>query len=122
MQTEPRQNPLLAPVRKEGGVIAAHHSLLRAGGASRSFAVVPAKSGNIYGPKVYLNGEYANTTFPGSATSPQLASYIDVANRSNNPNRGSDMAVYAIRVYNRILTDAEIAANYAIDKARFNLP
>ena len=89
---------------------------------ARSFAVVPAKSGNIYGPKVYLNGEYANTAFPGSATSPQLASYIDVANRSNNPNRGFDMAVFAIRCYNRILTDAEIAANYAIDKARFNLP
>ena len=34
MQTEPRQNPLLALVRKEGRVIAAHHSLLRAGGVS----------------------------------------------------------------------------------------
>lgn len=29
---------------------------------------------------------------------------------------------YTIRVYNRALTAAEIAANYAIDKARFNLP
>lgn len=88
---------------------------------ARSFAVVPAKSGNIYGPKVYLNGAYANTTFPGSATTPQLASYLDVANRSNNPNRGCDMAVFAIRCYNRILTDAEIAANFAIDQERFNL-
>ena len=30
--------------------------------------------------------------------------------------------LYAIRIYNRALTAAEIAANYAIDKARFNLP
>ena len=29
---------------------------------------------------------------------------------------------YAMRLYNRALTAAEIAANYAIDKARFNLP
>ena len=29
---------------------------------------------------------------------------------------------FNIRIYNRHLSDAEIAANYAIDKARFNLP
>ncbi|MBR2714198.1 MAG: hypothetical protein IKB76_05435, partial [Kiritimatiellae bacterium] len=89
---------------------------------ARSFTVVPAKSGNVYGPKVYLNGAYNNTHVIGSTTAQQTATYLDVANRSNNPNRGSDMAVFAIRCYNRILTDAEIAHNYAIDKARFNLP
>lgn len=30
--------------------------------------------------------------------------------------------VYAVRIYNRILNDSELAANYAVDKARFNLP
>jgi len=30
--------------------------------------------------------------------------------------------IYAIRLYSRALTADEIAANYAIDKARFNLP
>lgn len=30
--------------------------------------------------------------------------------------------VYCLRLYSRALTAAEIAANYAIDKARFNLP
>ena len=30
--------------------------------------------------------------------------------------------VYSLRVYNRVPTAAEIAENYAIDKARFNLP
>lgn len=30
--------------------------------------------------------------------------------------------IHAIRLYSRALTAAEIAANYAVDKARFNLP
>ena len=29
---------------------------------------------------------------------------------------------HCCRIYNRALTAAEIAANYAVDKARFNLP
>ena len=35
---------------------------------------------------------------------------------------GNGIEVFNLRIYNRALTDAEIAANYAIDKARFNLP
>ena len=35
---------------------------------------------------------------------------------------GFAMKVHSIRIYSRALTAAEIAANYAIDKARFNLP
>lgn len=31
-------------------------------------------------------------------------------------------AIYCIRLYSRALTSSELAANYAIDKARFNLP
>ena len=31
-------------------------------------------------------------------------------------------AYYSVRLYSRALTAAEIAANYAIDKARFNIP
>ena len=30
--------------------------------------------------------------------------------------------IKSVRVYNRVITAAEIAANYAVDKARFNLP
>ena len=30
--------------------------------------------------------------------------------------------IYSLRLYSRALTAAEIAANYAIDKERFNLP
>ena len=35
---------------------------------------------------------------------------------------GSTSRIYTMRGYNRALTATEIAANYAIDKARFNLP
>ena len=35
---------------------------------------------------------------------------------------GSDIRIHYMRVYSRVLTAEEIAANYAIDKARFNLP
>ena len=30
--------------------------------------------------------------------------------------------IYTFRLYNRTLTDSELAANYAVDKVRFNLP
>jgi hypothetical protein len=38
----------------------------------------------------------------------------------NSPN--ANQRIYCTRIYSRALTSAEIAANYAIDKARFNLP
>lgn len=38
------------------------------------------------------------------------------------PGTNPPFTCYAIRFYSRALTAAEIAANYAIDKARFNLP
>lgn len=37
-------------------------------------------------------------------------------------NVGCECRIYSIRLYSRSLTAAEIAANCAIDKARFNLP
>ena len=36
--------------------------------------------------------------------------------------RGIDADYFAVRLYSRALTADEIAANYAVDKARFNLP
>ena len=38
-----------------------------------------------------------------------------------NGNRNSKVDYYCIRLYSRALTAEEIAHNYAIDKARFNL-
>jgi len=90
--------------------------------APMSLSIYPSVSGStITGASASANGQFKQTvTYSTSAgTVPQ---YMDVANRSSTPDRGMDMDVYAIRVYNRVLSAAEIAANYAIDKARFNLP
>lgn len=48
-------------------------------------------------------------------------SYINICNRSGTMNRGMDATVHAFRIYNRALSDSEIAANYAIDKQRFGV-
>ena len=90
--------------------------------AARSISVVPTAYSTTVAPYVYLNGSFLATQHSSTVRSPRTATYIDVANRSNNANRGCDMAVFAIRVYNRVLTADEIAANYAIDKVRFDLP
>lgn len=89
---------------------------------AKSITFVPTTYSTTVAPYVYMNGVFAATRHSSPAYTPQTTTFIDVANRSNSPNRGVDMDVYAIRVYNRVLSAAEIAANYAIDKARFNLP
>lgn len=46
-----------------------------------------------------------------------FANWIGTAINYSNP-----IKICALRIYDRVLSDYEIAANYAIDKARFNLP
>lgn len=99
-----------------------NYNLVPVSTSARSYAVTPNVSGSSYSARVCVNGAFVQSGAAKSASGVSAATYIDVANRSNSPNRGFDGAVYAIRCYNRILTDAEIAANYAVDKARFNLP
>lgn len=36
--------------------------------------------------------------------------------------RMTECDILCLRIYNRVLTDAEVAANYAVDKERFGLP
>ena len=69
---------------------------------------------NRSGGKVgYLNGR----SF-ASNTSAYAVSFNSIVIH----NRGGEKLRYCIRLYNRVLTADEIAANYAIDKARFGLP
>lgn len=88
----------------------------------RSFSVIPSMSGSFASASVYVNGVYVQTVSQTKSRAGTPSSYIDVANRSNTLDRGANMDVYAIRVYNRVLTAAEIDRNYAVDKVRFNLP
>ena len=47
---------------------------------------------------------------------------INIGGRVSTTSYDGAGELYAIRVYSRTLTASEIAANYAIDKARFGLP
>lgn len=48
---------------------------------------------------------------------------VSVGLRQTNTNDGYYVGdIYCVRYYDRALTESEIAANYAVDKARFNLP
>lgn len=51
----------------------------------------------------------------------QAGGYYDGVNLVYNPGYHNCQRYHTIRVYSRALTSAEIAANYAVDKVRFNL-
>ena len=67
--------------------------------------------------KLYYNGEYktAGGTPGGIDPLTYIAAPMQIANRVSGN-------IYAVRVYSRALTADEIAANFAVDKERFNLP
>jgi hypothetical protein len=69
----------------------------------------------------YFNGTSraasGNNTLDYNATTRGTVARIGGTAQQSMP-----IEVYNIRLYSKILTAAEIAANYAIDKARFNLP
>ena len=70
--------------------------------------------------KGYFNGQVSqNTTVWNWGSSPNTCVGDRQIDQLGWPWNGK---VFAIRLYSRALTAAEIAANYAIDKARFNLP
>lgn len=67
----------------------------------------------------FLDGSAAQISTTGGGYGFGRARCLGVSPQSGYYFLGS---IHAIRLYNRILTAAEIAANYAVDKARFNLP
>ena len=74
----------------------------------------------------FLNGVSSNESFTSSSDlgwQYNYTSYPTVGYASSMGGRtGFIGRVFAIRYYSRNLTEAEIAANYKIDKIRFNLP
>ena len=74
--------------------------------------VISSGIGNSYVDTVFFNSAMVNTAATYKNSGFTLGSYTA---RSN-------MEYYFFRVYSRALTAAEIAANYAVDKARFGLP
>ena len=84
---------------------------------SRTIAVGWDSLGIVYS----VNG--SSLGYDRTVNTPISSSYGNVGlNVGKYSSLYEDADYFSIRVYNRILADSEIAANYAIDKARFNLP
>ena len=71
-----------------------------------------------------MSDEYETGNWAGTWHSTDYSDFASIGCLNLN---GSDVypftgRIHSIRVYNRSLTSSEVAANYAIDKARFNLP
>lgn len=68
------------------------------------------------GVSLYTDGSFyrSGSTRPNVADSYQCPRTYDIS--------ALDVELAAFRIYSRALTAAEIAANYAVDKQRFNLP
>ena len=72
--------------------------------------------------RLYYMGQDTPQTASGSPNNTTLTyGMIGYGGTSDYP-EGFIGKIFSIRIYNRALTAADIAYNYAIDKARFNLP
>ena len=69
-----------------------------------------------------IGNSYVDTTFFNSAMVNTAATYKNSGFALGSYLARSNMEYYFFRLYSRVLTASEIAANYAIDKARFGLP
>lgn len=69
--------------------------------------------------KYYIDGQLLWTTdATGNSTGAAIGYF---ANRPSL-DRGLDADYYTVRRYNRVLTDAELSANYMVDCERFSIP
>ena len=93
--------------------------------------------GRIGGTGMFGNGMYYGTTsihgtYDFVGTNSTVTCYVNTVSKGANSMSASGAAVdliigvckalYSVRIYSRALAAAEIAANYAVDKARFDLP
>lgn len=70
---------------------------------------------------VYINGRQVSFQIGGNAQN--AAGNFCVLGRDNNPYQfGTGSEVCRLACHSRTLTAADVFANYAVDKARFNLP
>jgi len=71
--------------------------------------------------KAFLNGALCDeqTMTPGAAPTLEIVDFW-IGRAYNQSNRQFDGNIYAVRAYNRALSAAEIAQNYALDQRRFS--
>ena len=73
--------------------------------------------GNTVGRRGYSDGVYfGNNTATNKAT---CATGNFFVGKTTNNEFATGVQVFSVRIYNRALTDAEVAQNYAVDKKRF---
>lgn len=84
------------------------------------FQTVSISLGNEF--STYKNAQQFGTTVTGQGV--RYNNYYAYYQIGRDPGDAGNIKgdVYCVRLYSRALTAAEIAANYAIDKERFNLP
>lgn len=89
---------------------------------TKAETIVVGSNGNIV---FYINGaQYATNSISDFATITSMGASLGVNIESDNAYAAvlGTWTMKNMRLYNRALTADEIAANYAVDKARFNLP
>lgn len=80
-----------------------------------------------YGTKMIQNGASINSPGNGMMSNPYKTDYDNKTvvggkwNADGTVNYGFNGKIYAIRVYSRVLSDAEALHNWKIDKKRFNI-
>ena len=77
--------------------------------------------GNEKVDHLYLNGESIKLPNTINVVKSNYPSVITFFNREKG-GRGITGELCCARIYNRVISDQDIAENYSIDKARFNLP
>ena len=75
-------------------------------------------------PELFVNGAKItpSSSADGWSVYNVFSLFANSLSKNGGYNNGAEKEIYNARCYSRFLTAAEIAANHAVDKARFNLP
>lgn len=102
-----------------GGIGQPDLNISAVGGTSRISASWTADANN--GTVCYKYGDVLRTYTSYNAPTGGATAFFYSPSTTSWP-QGTVIDLHSVRIYNRALTADEIAANYAIDKERFNLP
>ena len=81
-------------------------------------------NGNTDAGKINYNGTLVPSTYSSAAFTQNLVDSKVTIGRDwqyNNQNRPFYGSIQSIRIYNRVLTDAEVQQNYEVDSSRFGI-
>lgn len=87
----------------------------------RPSLLVGGKTVHLTSGECYINGVKPSFIKYSGGTYTQHGDRIDIGYGGGFDFKNTGFVLHGIRLYNRVLSVDEIAANYAVDKARFNL-